>query len=261
MKVYISGPMTGHPDYNFAAFREAAAALRARGYDVVSPHELDEAASIEPNPTGDGPTPEEYAGFLARDIEVMAREGVEAVVVLPGWQESGGAKTEVTFARALKLPILRYPDLVEVPESPIACPGCGETGGESDVVCACIRERELRVINPETGGAKGRKPERYELIPYEALAEVARVYAFGAAKYDDHNWRKGYNWSLSFGAAMRHLTAFWSGEDFDPESGLPHLAHAGFHVLALLTFMREHRQLDDRPSTVLGGGELEDGQR
>lgn len=100
-----------------------------------------------------------------------------------------------------------------------------------------------------TGGEKGVKDERHDLIPREGLEAIARVYAFGATKYADHNWRKGYEWSKSYAAAMRHLVAFWSGETHDEESGLPHLAHAGFHIMALLTWLEqdgEGSQFDDR---------------
>lgn len=87
-----------------------------------------------------------------------------------------------------------------------------------------------------TGGEKGVKPEEYSLIPWEAMDEIAKVYAFGAKKYSAENWRKGYEWNKSFSAMCRHIFAFWRGEDRDPESNLSHLAHAGFHVLSLLTF-------------------------
>lgn len=107
---------------------------------------------------------------------------------------------------------------------------------------------EQRITNEVTGGEKGRKPQRFELLPWGALGRVAEVYAFGAEKYDEHNWRRGFDWSLSFGAMQRHLAAYWEGEDNDPESGLPHLAHAAFHVLGLLTFADECPELDDRPT-------------
>lgn len=105
---------------------------------------------------------------------------------------------------------------------------------------------EVRVTDPDTGAQKGSKPERYDLIPTVALADLARVYHMGAQKYDDHNWRKGYAWSLSYAAMQRHLNAFWEGEDLDTESGLPHLAHAMWHCATLLTFMRENKDKDDR---------------
>src|SRR4051794_10432638 len=111
---------------------------------------------------------------------------------------------------------------------------------------------EVRVKNARTGGEKGSKPQRLELVPEEALLRVSEVYGFGAEKYEPNNWRRGYDWSLSYGALRRHLAAFWTGEDADPESGLPHLAHAAFHVLALLVFSEDpaYAELDDRPSTV-----------
>lgn len=105
---------------------------------------------------------------------------------------------------------------------------------------------EVRITDPTTGGQKGSKPERYDLIPSEALSEVARLYGFGAGKYADHNWRRGYKWSLSFAACMRHLWAFWRGETYDPETGLHHCASAAFHCLSLITFTTEHPELDDR---------------
>lgn len=106
------------------------------------------------------------------------------------------------------------------------------------------------MVDAATGGEKGTKPERMGLLPWDALTTLSRVYGFGATKYAEHNWRRGYKWSLSFDALQRHLAAFWTGEDRDPESGLPHLAHAAFHVLTLLVFSGDARYapLDDRYS-------------
>lgn len=107
---------------------------------------------------------------------------------------------------------------------------------------------EVRTVS-STGAEKGVKEERYDLLPKEALDAIARVYAFGAEKYADHNWRKGYEWSKSYAALQRHVTAFWSGETHDPESGLPHLGHAGFHIFAMLTWLAEQGEggeFDDR---------------
>lgn len=118
---------------------------------------------------------------------------------------------------------------------------------------------EVRVTNATTGGQKGSKAQRFDLVPLDAVAAIAEVYDFGSKKYADDNWRLGYQWSLSFSALMRHLTAFWEGVETDEESGLPHLAHAGFHVLALLTFSAHARyaELDDRPHKRLAALEAE----
>ena len=87
---------------------------------------------------------------------------------------------------------------------------------------------------------------RYDLIPAYSLHMLAEVYTFGARKYADNNWRKGLKWSRVFGAAMRHLWAFWKGEDTDPESGLPHLCHAAWCVFTLLDYTQSRKELDDR---------------
>lgn len=107
--------------------------------------------------------------------------------------------------------------------------------------------KETRITDPETGGEKGRKLERFDLMPAEPLEAVARHYGIGAEKYEDRNWERGYSWSLSFAAMMRHAWRFWRGEDIDPETGSPHLAAVVFHALALMEFARTHPEKDDRP--------------
>lgn len=72
-----------------------------------------------------------------------------------------------------------------------------------------------------TGGQKGVKLERHDLIPMGPLRELAEHFGKGAQKYDDHQWRKGYEWSKSYSAIQRHLTAFWGGEDYDVCSNDP----------------------------------------
>jgi len=84
------------------------------------------------------------------------------------------------------------------------------------------------------------------LLSTEAMNQTAAVLAFGAEKYAEHNWRKGFVWSRPLSAAMRHITAFNAGEDKDPESGLSHLAHAACCIMFLLEFEKTHKELDDR---------------
>jgi hypothetical protein len=105
---------------------------------------------------------------------------------------------------------------------------------------------EVRFTDPSTGAQKGRKPEALSLLPYPALASISRVYNYGASKYAAHNWRAGMPWSWSYDALQRHLGLFWEGQDLDDESGLPHLAHAGFHVFSLLTYQEQNLGTDDR---------------
>lgn len=103
-----------------------------------------------------------------------------------------------------------------------------------------------------TGGQKGQKPDRQDLIAVPWLQQLGLVCGMGAEKYDDDNWRKGYSWRLSYGALQRHIQSFWSGEELDPESGLPHLAHAAWHTMVLYTFSNNrprYGEFDDRPDT------------
>lgn len=108
---------------------------------------------------------------------------------------------------------------------------------------------EIRIINETTGGEKGSKLARFDLIPVGPLTLLAEHYGRGAQKYDANNWRRSYDWSLSYAALQRHATAWWGGEDNDPELGNSHLVAVAWHAFALLEFIQTHPELDDRFST------------
>lgn len=90
---------------------------------------------------------------------------------------------------------------------------------------------------------KGKAP--MSMLPYWGLEEIAQVLAFGAKKYGRDNWRQGMEWSRMLDAALRHLHAMSDGELLDPESGLPHAAHAGCCVLFLLDYIHNHPECND----------------
>lgn len=98
MIYYLSGPMTGYAEYNFPAFREAAASLRARGLAVLSPHELDEAESEHL------PGTHQWDYYLRRDIRELVK--CDAIAVLSGWTRSKGARLEVHIAKELGMPVV-----------------------------------------------------------------------------------------------------------------------------------------------------------
>lgn len=112
-----------------------------------------------------------------------------------------------------------------------------------------MSDTETRVVNETTGGEKGSKLARFDLLPTAPLKAIAEHFGRGAAKYEDRNWERGYDWSLSYAAMQRHLNAWWGGEDLDPELGSSHLAAVAFHVLALLEFEVTHPELDDRAAS------------
>lgn len=91
--VYIAGPMTGLPDYNYPAFEAAAEHLReCLGYDVVSPHEL-----------FGGDTTRPYGDYMRTGL--MAMLGCDEVYMLPGWERSRGASLERKVAEACGIPV------------------------------------------------------------------------------------------------------------------------------------------------------------
>lgn len=91
---------------------------------------------------------------------------------------------------------------------------------------------------------KGKAP--MELLSHHALTQIAEVFGHGTVKYGRFNYRGGIAWTRVIGAAYRHLGAFNSGEDLDPESGLNHIAHLSCCAIMLLDFLKEHPELDDR---------------
>ena len=101
----------------------------------------------------------------------------------------------------------------------------------------------------ETGGEKGRKLEEYALIPPDPLAELARVYGVGAAKYSPNNYQNGYPYSWSLSAMQRHIEAFRSGHSRDGDTHLHHLAHAAWHAFTLIEFEINKIGTDDRLCT------------
>jgi hypothetical protein len=75
---------------------------------------------------------------------------------------------------------------------------------------------------------------RLDLVYWPHVEDVAKVLTAGAAKYKPNNWQKVENGvDRYFAAAMRHLIAYRSGELIDPETGLPHLAHAATNIMFL----------------------------
>ena len=85
-----------------------------------------------------------------------------------------------------------------------------------------------RVVENEVTGVKydSGKPE-YSLMPKGALHETVKVLTYGAKKYSPDNWKRVPELQKRyFDALQRHIYAYQSGENIDPESGLHHLAHA-----------------------------------
>lgn len=97
MRIYISGPITGVPDFR-ERFAGIAQALRARGHTVDNP------AENPPHLT--------LAQHMGRDLSAITES--DAVFMLPGWGHSGGARLEKALADYLRIRV--YSDLSQVPD-------------------------------------------------------------------------------------------------------------------------------------------------
>ncbi len=94
----------------------------------------------------------------------------------------------------------------------------------------------------------GVKKVPLHLVPPSAIIYMAKAFGNGTEKYGAYNWRTtNIAASVYYAAALRHLIAWWDGEQVAADSGLPHLAHA-LACLALLVEGTEVGNLvDDRP--------------
>jgi hypothetical protein len=99
-RIYISGPMSGIPLLNFPLFNRTAVRLRNLRWEVVNPVE------VNPDPGAD------WLECILSDLYAM--KGCTAICLLPGWEQSFGARIEHLVAQKLGLNIYKAEDLVEL---------------------------------------------------------------------------------------------------------------------------------------------------
>ena len=87
-------------------------------------------------------------------------------------------------------------------------------------------------------------------LPWAAIDELSRVQQYGHNKYKDfNNYRKGMEVSRNLSCALRHIRSYLCGVDLDPESNLPHLAHALCRIAFVLQNLHDGTAIDDRYKT------------
>ena len=91
------------------------------------------------------------------------------------------------------------------------------------------------------------------IIPTAAQEEIAKVFTFGAKKYERTNFAKGKGllYTRILASLLRHIYAFMKGEDLDPETGLSHIAHAGANVCMLLHYISKKETFDNDDRNVI----------
>lgn len=102
MRVYIAGPMTGKPEWNFPAFDAAAECLRQRGHEPVNPADLDRAIGFDPS--ANCVSHDFLRDAMKRDLAAVC--DCDAIAMLPGWEQSGGARVEWALATHLGLEVI-----------------------------------------------------------------------------------------------------------------------------------------------------------
>lgn len=93
MPIYLAGPMSDYPQFNYPLFNAVTRIWRSRGYEILNPAE---------NFGGD--TTREYREYMREDLAMLLQ--ADAIALLPGWHESKGAKFELAVAQKLGLKIL-----------------------------------------------------------------------------------------------------------------------------------------------------------
>ena len=105
-RIYIAGPMTGVAMHNFPAFFEAARILKEAGWEVVNPAE-----------NFGGRTDLPRTAYLRADVALLVH--CDAMAMLPGWEDSEGAKLEYLLAHMMGMPMIEVPTLHPINNAPM----------------------------------------------------------------------------------------------------------------------------------------------
>lgn len=110
----------------------------------------------------------------------------------------------------------------------------------------------IKDSNPKD--AVGIKKVPFSTVPAKIIAEIGLALLEGARKYGRHNYRAiGVRASVYYDASLRHLSAWWEGEDIDPDSGLSHITKAIAGLVVLKDSMEIGNWADDRPPKIKHG--------
>lgn len=94
---------------------------------------------------------------------------------------------------------------------------------------------------------------RMDLVQPWAHEQMVKVLTKGAEKYADRNWERGMAWTTALASLKRHLLAYEKGEDYDPETGILHIAHVACNAHFLTAYYKLYPQGDDRQHDYLKG--------
>lgn len=244
-RIYIAGPMSGIPLFNFPEFDETAAYIDKHfpGCVPVNPAQIDRDHGFDP-----ATLPEDYnwnlipesAGtreeIIRRDINALLT--CHSIYMLPGWENSSGAKAELQLARWAGLNILQDP----MAKNPLLHDFLDPS---VPALISAPANTEHKDTNPKDSVGCTKPP--LHCIPAHVLFEVGMGMFEGGWKYREANYRViGVRASIYYDAAMRHLMAWWEGEDIDPASKIHHISK----VMSCLAVLRDCQMQAENGSGV-----------
>lgn len=100
MRLYIAGPMTGLPEFNYPAFFAAADLLAEVGIESINPARTEGREGMS-----------EWRDFMRASLRDLA--DCDGIVLLPGWQNSRGAAMEYRIGLDLDLPVKRLQEWLD----------------------------------------------------------------------------------------------------------------------------------------------------
>jgi len=277
---YLACPYSS-PDKSLVEWRYQQATkaagwlLTKRGLNVFSPithsHPLHKAA---------GGCPGDWKFWEKIDREYLSCSQRLVVLMLAGWRKSVGVQAEIKIAEEQGIPVEYLvvglgdgqPYIISDNRDwgsykPSDDPGFdhepADTGLHAKIRAALCPELGTPQFDPNCGfdtvvipdgmtnpkDLIGLTKPPLRLVPPALLLFVSRVMGLGAAKYGPYNWRsKNVRLSIYLEAAMRHILACQDGEETDPESGQPHIAHAAACMGIVLDAKATGNLIDDRPT-------------
>lgn len=132
-----------------------------------------------------------------------------------------------------------------------------------DTATGVLNTASISPLNPSQGGGYpddnpktqfGMRKIPLEYVPPSAIHALARAFADGGRKYGPYNWReKTISSSVYYGAALRHIMAWWDGEDAASDSGLSHLDHALACLAMIVDGQSVGKLNDNRPPKGTAG--------
>lgn len=143
---------------------------------------------------------------------------------------------------------------------------CAQHSAEKSCPCCpahspkFVGAQETKPTNPKE--AFGNAKPYASTVPFPFLFAVGSAMVEGAAKYRRHNYRiAGVKVSTYVDACLRHLAAYWEGENTDPDSGLPHVIKAAACLAVLYDSTVQGNLSDDRPPKSPEGWMREESER